>query len=154
MDHWIARAFPGHHTRPLCNAMCCLTALQLYMALFSVALLVPATMIMEPAAWGAMVAAMQAPGSTFGTWLLVNCFLAYAQNLLNFWVTKFTSALSLQASALLACILILHMECTRQCAYGMAEALAVGRPCCNTYTITTAPYSELECKVPYSGEPP
>lgn len=69
---------------------------QLYMALFSVVLLVPASLIMEPSAWHSMLTAFSAPGSFFGWFLLANCFLAYAQNLLNFWVTKFTSALSLQ----------------------------------------------------------
>jgi hypothetical protein len=58
-------------------------------------MLLPATALLEPRAFSqthALVAA--SPG--FLVWLSVNSFMAYAVNLTNFMVTKYTSALTLQ----------------------------------------------------------
>jgi drug/metabolite transporter (DMT)-like permease len=70
-------------------------SLLFYMSCFSVLLLLPATAVLEPTAFATTRALMEAsPG--FFWWLLGNSCLAYAVNLTNFLVTKYTSALTLQ----------------------------------------------------------
>jgi len=70
-------------------------SLLFYMSCFSVLLLLPATAVLEPAALATTRALVEAsPG--FFWWLLGNSCLAYAVNLSNFLVTKYTSALTLQ----------------------------------------------------------
>jgi drug/metabolite transporter (DMT)-like permease len=70
-------------------------SLLFYMSCFSVLLLLPATAILEPTAFATTRALVEAsPG--FFWWLLGNSCLAYAVNLTNFLVTKYTSALTLQ----------------------------------------------------------
>jgi len=58
-------------------------------------LLLPATAILEPTAF-ARTHTMMAANSSFFWWLLFNSCMAYAVNLTNFMVTKYTSALTLQ----------------------------------------------------------
>jgi hypothetical protein len=65
---------------------------------FSVLLLLPATAILEPAAF-AQTHGLVAASPGFLVWLLVNSTMAYAVNLTNFMVTKYTSALTLQVGA-------------------------------------------------------
>lgn len=73
-------------------------SLLFYMSSISVGLLLPATAVLEPAAFRQTHALAAArPGFTW--WLALNCFMAYAVNLTNFMVTKYTSALTLQVSA-------------------------------------------------------
>jgi hypothetical protein len=70
-------------------------SLLFYMSSFSVMLLLPATAVLEPRSFGlAHAMIMSRPG--FAWWLLGNSCLAYAVNLTNFLVTKYTSALTLQ----------------------------------------------------------
>ncbi len=58
-------------------------------------LLLPATALLEPGAF-ARTHALMASNPGFFWWLLVNSCMAYAVNLTNFMVTKYTSALTLQ----------------------------------------------------------
>ncbi|MEW5311484.1 MAG: hypothetical protein WDW38_003194 [Sanguina aurantia] len=70
-------------------------SLLFYMSSICVMLLVPAAMVLEPGAHlKAQALLLSYPG--FGWWLLGNSLLAYAVNLTNFLVTKYTSALTLQ----------------------------------------------------------
>ena len=62
---------------------------------FSVLLLLPATAILEPSAFS-KTALLVAANPGFFWWLLFNSCMAYAVNLTNFMVTKYTSALTLQ----------------------------------------------------------
>jgi hypothetical protein len=72
-------------------------SLLLYMSGLSVVLLLPAAIILEPSSFGqAADMVLNKPG--FAWWLVCNCSLAYAVNLTNFLVTKYTSALTLQVS--------------------------------------------------------
>jgi hypothetical protein len=64
----------------------------------SVLLLLPATALLEPTAFG-RTQELLATNSGFLGWLVFNSFMAYAVNLTNFMVTKYTSALTLQVSA-------------------------------------------------------
>lgn len=59
-------------------------------------MLLPATALLEPTAFS-RAAAMAAAKPGFVWWLAVNSAMAYAVNLTNFLVTKFTSPLTLQA---------------------------------------------------------
>ncbi|GBF98555.1 sugar phosphate phosphate translocator-like [Raphidocelis subcapitata] len=70
-------------------------SLLFYMSSLSVLLLLPATALLEPSSFGAAQALM-ATNPGFLWWLLLNSFTAYAVNLTNFMVTKYTSALTLQ----------------------------------------------------------
>jgi hypothetical protein len=63
-----------------------------------VLLLLPATALLEPSAF-ARTQELLATNSGFLGWLLFNSFMAYAVNLTNFMVTKYTSALTLQVRA-------------------------------------------------------
>ncbi|KAI8468716.1 MAG: triose-phosphate transporter family-domain-containing protein [Monoraphidium minutum] len=62
---------------------------------FSIALLIPTTALLEPGS-ASQAAAMAAAGGGFLPSLLINSSMAYAVNLTNFLVTKYTSALTLQ----------------------------------------------------------
>ena len=66
---------------------------------FSVLLLLPATALLEPTAF-ARTHEMMTSSRSFFWWLLFNSCMAYAVNLTNFMVTKFTSALTLQVRGL------------------------------------------------------
>lgn len=66
-----------------------------YMSGVSIALLLPMTWILEPGAF-TLAASVYASNGHFAWWLLVNASLAFLANLLNFLVTFFTSALTLQ----------------------------------------------------------
>lgn len=70
-------------------------SLLLYMSAASVAFLVPAALLLEPAAYGQAVRLCSAD-TGFLWWLVGNSCLAYLVNLTNFLVTKYTSALTLQ----------------------------------------------------------
>jgi len=70
-------------------------SLLFYMSCFSVLLLLPATALLEPTAFATTRALVEASPNFFW-WLLGNSCLAYAVNLTNFLVTKYTSALTLQ----------------------------------------------------------
>lgn len=61
-------------------------------------LLLPATVVLEPHVIK-LAASLSAEYPSFLLFLAFNCFLAYFVNLTNFLVTKYTSALSLQARA-------------------------------------------------------
>lgn len=70
-------------------------SLLFYMSSFSVLLLVPMTVLLEPGSFAQVHGLLHShPG--FGWSLLVNSCIAYAVNLTNFLVTKYTSALTLQ----------------------------------------------------------
>jgi drug/metabolite transporter (DMT)-like permease len=60
-----------------------------------VLLLVPSAAALEPGAF-AQARGLAAADPSFVWWLAFNCFMAYAVNLTNFLVTKYTSALTLQ----------------------------------------------------------
>jgi hypothetical protein len=69
--------------------------LLLYMAPIATCALIPTTLLLEPASLHlAQELVMNTPG--FRQLLLCNCLLAFFANLLNFLVTKHTSALTLQ----------------------------------------------------------
>ncbi|GLC44123.1 hypothetical protein PLESTB_000926600 [Pleodorina starrii] len=70
-------------------------SLLVYMSGVSVSILVPLTVVLEPASWHAAVALVE-KSNGFAYWLLGNSALAYFVNLTNFLVTKYTSALTLQ----------------------------------------------------------
>mmetsp|Transcript_13757 Transcript_13757/g.29598 ORF Transcript_13757/g.29598 Transcript_13757/m.29598 type:complete len:373 (+) Transcript_13757:157-1275(+) len=70
-------------------------SLLLYMSAICVAILIPATVILEPNAYE-VAARLTAAKSGFLWWLILNSSLAYAVNLTNFLVTKYTSPLTLQ----------------------------------------------------------
>lgn len=70
-------------------------SLLLYMSLFCIGMLLPAAWLLEPQAF-ARAQELMAQKPTFIWWLAFNCLLAYAVNLTNFLVTKYTSALTLQ----------------------------------------------------------
>ncbi len=73
-------------------------------------LLLPSTALLEPAAF-LKTAQMMAANPLFFWWLLVNSCMAYAVNLTNFMVTKYTSALTLQVGVRLMCH---HSSCVSQ----------------------------------------
>lgn len=58
-------------------------------------LLLPVTALLEPTAF-AKTSQLMGKSPNFFWWLLFNSFMAYAVNLTNFMVTKYTSALTLQ----------------------------------------------------------
>lgn len=69
--------------------------LLLYMAPIATCALIPTTLLLEPASLQvAQELVMKTPG--FQQLLLCNCLLAFFANLLNFLITKHTSALTLQ----------------------------------------------------------
>lgn len=70
-------------------------SLLFYMSSFSVLLLLPATTVLEPKSF-AKTHALIETSPAFFWWLLGNSMMAYAVNLTNFLVTKYTSALTLQ----------------------------------------------------------
>jgi hypothetical protein len=70
-------------------------SLLFYMSSFSVLLLLPSTTVLEPKSFS-IAHAMIEKNPGFFWWLLGNSMLAYAVNLTNFLVTKYTSALTLQ----------------------------------------------------------
>eukprot|EP00775_Hariotina_reticulata_P001274 gene1274-1614_t len=70
-------------------------SLLFYMSSFSVLLLLPATVVLEPGAFAQVHSLVRATPSFFW-YLLANSCAAYAVNLTNFLVTKYTSALTLQ----------------------------------------------------------
>ena len=61
-------------------------------------ILLPATMVFEPTAFG-HAWQLSATNSGFVWWLVTNSMLAYFVNLFNFLVTKMTSPLTLQVGA-------------------------------------------------------
>jgi drug/metabolite transporter (DMT)-like permease len=70
-------------------------SLLFYMSAVSVALLTGMTLVLEPDAL-TQAAQLFAADNMFAVYMLINAALAYATNLLNFLVTKYTSALTLQ----------------------------------------------------------
>lgn len=70
-------------------------SLLLYMSCASIALLVPAAILLEPAAF-VQARLLSVNTNFFVWWLLGNSTMAYFVNLTNFLVTRYTSALTLQ----------------------------------------------------------
>mmetsp|Transcript_26790 Transcript_26790/g.68228 ORF Transcript_26790/g.68228 Transcript_26790/m.68228 type:complete len:345 (+) Transcript_26790:130-1164(+) len=70
-------------------------SLLFYMSAVSVVLLTGMTVVLEPNAL-TQAAKLYAADSSFATYMVINAALAYFTNLLNFVVTKYTSALTLQ----------------------------------------------------------
>jgi Triose-phosphate Transporter family len=66
-----------------------------YMSGVSVLLLLPTALLLEPGCFEEAITRIQASNG-FTAWLISNSILAYFVNLLNFLVTKHTSALTLQ----------------------------------------------------------
>lgn len=74
--------------------------LLLYMSPIAVLVLLPATLIMEPNVLDATIT-LAMTHKHLVLLILINSAMAYGANLLNFLVTKHTSALTLQVCALL-----------------------------------------------------
>lgn len=66
-----------------------------YMSSISCVMLIPATALLEPGAF-AKTQALIRSSPLLVVWIISNAILAFAVNLTNFFVTKFTSALTLQ----------------------------------------------------------
>lgn len=82
-------------------------------------LLLPATAVLEPSAFK-RTHTLMAANPNFVWWLLVNSFMAYAVNLTNFMVTKYTSALTLQVGR---CVGVELHVCVRHYARGSRSVL-------------------------------
>lgn len=105
-------------------------SLVFYMASASTALLLPATLLLEPQAL-AQVHELVAAKPNFLWWLVGNSTLAYAVNLTNFLVTMYTSALTLQVLgnckgviAAIVSIMLFRNPVTRNSCLGYAVTVA------------------------------
>lgn len=83
--------------------------LLLYMSPIAVLALLPVALIMEPNVWDATLS-LGRDHKFMWLLLLINSVMAYSANLLNFLVTKHTSALTLQVRYLLDCLLLLKVN--------------------------------------------